>query len=164
MLGPVLLQNFISDPDKGIECTFSEFAYNIKWRGSVDLHEGSKALRRQLHRLDHLDESSCMKFIQEKCQFCTWLTTPPHNYTGLGQSGWKAACWGSTLRVQVDRWLSMSRQCARVAKKANSILSGIRKSVASRTRAVMDPLYSALLKSNLKQRVSVLGSSLQEKR
>ena len=51
-----------------------------------------------------------------------------------------------------------------VAKKANSILSGIRKSVASRTRAVMDPLYSALLKSNLDQHVSVLGPSLQEKR
>ena len=64
MLGPVLLQNFISDPDKGIECIFSEFAYNIKWRGSADLQEGSKALRRHLHRLDHLDVSSCMKFNQ----------------------------------------------------------------------------------------------------
>ena len=122
-----------------IECTLSEFAYNTKLGGRVDLHEDSKTLHRDLHRLECSAESSCKKFSQEKCQFCTLVPTAPHKATGLGQSGWKAACWGSTLRVQVDRWLSMSHPCARVAKKANSIVSGIRNSVASRTRAVMDP-------------------------
>lgn len=50
------------------------------------------------------------------------------------------------LRVLMGNRMTTSQQCPFVAQKANSILGGIKKSVASRLKDVLHPLYLTLVR------------------
>ncbi|GAB0176331.1 myelin regulatory factor-like protein [Grus japonensis] len=157
VLGPALFNIFVGDMGSGIECTLSKFASDTKLCGVVDTLEGRDAIQRDLDRLERWARANCMKFNKAKCKVLhVGRHNPKHSYR-LNREWIQSSLEEKDLGVLVDEKLDVSRQCMLTGRKANRILGCIKRSVTSRSREVILPLYCTLVRPHLEYCIQLWG-------
>ncbi|GAB0181487.1 cAMP-dependent protein kinase inhibitor alpha [Grus japonensis] len=122
-----------------------------------DPPEGRDAIQRDLDRLERWAYVNLTRFNEATCKVLHMgRGNPKHNYR-LGGEWIESSPDKKDLGVLVDKKINMTQQCVLAAQKDNSMLGCIKSSVTSRSREVILPFYSTLMRPHLECCVQLWG-------
>ncbi|KAF7244268.1 RNA-directed DNA polymerase from mobile element jockey [Varanus komodoensis] len=149
VLGPILFNLFINDMEEGVNSLLIKFADDTKTGAVATTEEQVLQIQKDLDRLWKWAGDNRMAFNVVKCKVLhLGHRNSCHKYR-LGDKWLESSTCERDLGVLVDCKLNMSQQCDVVVKRANATLGCIARSVASRSREVLLPLYMTLVRPQL---------------
>ena len=117
VLGAVLFNVFIDDLDEGIVSTLTKYAVDTKPGGVADTPEICAAIQRDLDKLERCVGRKKMRFNKSKCRVLQLGRNNCMFQYRLGDNLLERSSEEKDLGVLVDDRLTMSQQCALVAKE-----------------------------------------------
>ena len=171
VLGPTLFVIFINDLDGVVDLVdgfISKFADDTKYGRVVRSEEDCAKMQSDINKLLEWADTWQMEFNTKKCKIMHFGRTNPHHCYCMG--GYAPA--GTVLEevsdekdigVIVSDTLKPSNQCARAAKRANSILGQMRRAFHYRDKVVWVRLYKTYVKSTFGVCCSVLVTMVHER-
>lgn len=138
VLGPVLVNILVSDPEEVAELTVIMFAAHSKMVGAINTPGRRAVIPEALERLKERPDRTLMRVSQDKCEILHLGTNNPYTTTG----------WGAALRT-----LPCGGEQAQAEQKSVVVLAA---KTASNTQGCMNrspmataPLYSTLPRPKL---------------
>ncbi|KAF7246710.1 RNA-directed DNA polymerase from mobile element jockey [Varanus komodoensis] len=149
VLGLILFNLFINDMEEGVNSLLIKFADDTKTGAVATTEEQVLQIQKDLDRLWKWAGDNRMAFNVDKCKVLhLGHRNRCHKYR-LGDKWLESSTCERDFGVLVDCRLNMSQQCDAVVKRVNATLGYIARSVASRTREVLLPLYTTLVRLQL---------------
>ena len=145
MLAQVLSNIFAGDIDSGIEHALGKFADNTRLSDSVDTLQRKDAIQSDLDTLEKWAHANLMKFNKAKFRILHLGLGNLKHRSRLGKELLESGP-EKDLGVYVDERFNMSQQCLLAAQKENHTQDCIKRSATSRSREMILPLFSALMR------------------
>ena len=152
---------FINDLNEGIKHTLIKFTENTKLVGVADTPEGCATIQQGMDRLDSWAGNNLMGFNKSNYKISHMERNNCMQQFRFGDNLLERSSAEKDLGILVGNRVAMRQQHAIVTKKASGILGYINKNVASRSREVILPLYSALVRPHLEYRMQFWAPQLK---
>ena len=153
VLGPLLFIIYINDIDVGLNNTISKFADDTKIGSAVLTENDRLKLQQDLDKVSKWSEDWNMPFNINKCQLLqVGSLNNKYQYSIMNQQ-LESAPSVKDLGVIVSQNLKFSQQCIEASKKANKMLGFINRNFTYKSKDIILPLYSSLVRPHLEYAV-----------
>ncbi|MCP4269647.1 MAG: hypothetical protein GY777_29425, partial [Candidatus Brocadiaceae bacterium] len=162
VLGPVLFTIYINDIDTGINNFISKFADDTKIGNTVISESDRQRLQQDLDKISEWSTTWQMPFNINKCQVLHIGKNNNKFEYNMSNNKLKTTTNVKDLGVTVSHNLKFSQQVTESVNKANRMLGFINRNFTYRSKDIILPLYTSLVRPHLEYAVQFWAPHLQK--
>ena len=163
VVGPLLFIIYVDDMDVGVTSALKKFADDTKaYKGFPrdDYLRATGEMQQDINTLQRWESTWLMQFNPEKCKVMHLGTGNPQTTYYMGATALSAVTEEKDLGVLISSDFKFSKHCSSIVATAHRQLGMIRRTIVSRDKRVLVPLYIALVRPLLEYCCSIWSPHL----